>query len=260
MEMMGFGDIGHGNTDLRAAQEIIYDAWEEVVPAERIKMAQKALEISEDCVDAYTILAEDLAATNLEKLSYYQKGVEVGEQVLGKEYFKENQGHFWGLIETRPYMRALVGQANCLWVVGEKPKALAIYRRMLMLNPGDNQGVRYLLLDTLLEMKKYADAEALIKEYPDVEDAVWLFTKALLKYKDGGHAPAANKLLKKAHQHNPFVKAYLTGKKRIPHDAPTYYSWGDENEAVLYAKDHLNYWRRIPGAVDWFESITENEV
>jgi tetratricopeptide (TPR) repeat protein len=179
---------------------------------------------------------------------------------LGKEYFKENQGYFWGLIETRPYMRALVGQANCLWVTGEKPKALEIYRRMLTLNPGDNQGVRYLLLDTLLEMKNYADAEALIKEYQDVEDAVWLFTKALLKYKYAGQTPAANKLLKKAHQHNPFVKAYLTGKKRIPHDAPTYYGWGDEDEAVLYAKDHLNHWRRIPGAVDWFESITENEV
>ena len=37
---------------------------------------------------------------------YYAKGVEAGELALGPKGFKQYAGHFWGFLETRPYMRA----------------------------------------------------------------------------------------------------------------------------------------------------------
>ena len=46
---------------------------------------------------------------------------------------------------------------------------------------------------------------------------------------------------------------YLSIKKRIPKRLPDYIGFGDENEASVYAANHLNYWRRTPGALDWLQ-------
>jgi hypothetical protein len=37
----------------------------------------------------------------------------------------------------------------------------------------------------------------------------------------------------------------------MPQLLPEYYSPGDENEAMLYAKENLEAWKNIPGALDW---------
>jgi tetratricopeptide (TPR) repeat protein len=74
-----------------------------------------------------------------------------GELALGPEGFKEYDGHFWGFLETRPYMRARHGLALALLKLGEEEEAMKHFRAMLKLNPGDNQGIRYLLLGCLLK-------------------------------------------------------------------------------------------------------------
>ena len=100
-----FGDIEE-KTPLKGAQDIIYDAWEVTDPKRRVALARKALEISPDCADAYTLLAEETAGSLTEALNLYRQGVKAGERALGKEAFEEDVGHFWGILETRPYMRA----------------------------------------------------------------------------------------------------------------------------------------------------------
>lgn len=84
-------------------------------------------------------------------MELYEQGVEAGERALGSEAFEEWEGHFWGILETRPYMRARHGLALCLWEAGESKKAIEHYTEMLRLNPGDNQGIRYVLAGCLLE-------------------------------------------------------------------------------------------------------------
>ena len=258
MEMMDFQIDGKDDEELSKAQEIIQKAWESMDPKMRVKLAKKALKISPNCVNAYVILGNDLAGSNQEKYSYYQQGVDVGEEYFGAKYFKKNRGYFWGLLETRPYMRALSGTASCLWALGEKEKSIEVHKKMLELNPDDNQGIRYLLLDTLLTLKRYKEVEDLVMEYGESDEAVWSFTKALLKYIDAGDSLIANKLLKKALNQNVFVKAYLTGENRIPHDRPDYQGWGDESEAILYTVNHLNHWRIVPGAVDWLIKVSDD--
>jgi hypothetical protein len=93
-----------GRDLLGQAQDLIYDAWEYADPMKRATMARKALKISGDCADAYVLLAE--AAAPAKALELYRKGVEAGERALGKQAFGEEAGHFWGILETRPYMRA----------------------------------------------------------------------------------------------------------------------------------------------------------
>jgi hypothetical protein len=69
---------------------------------------------------------------------------------LGPRGFKEYAGHFWGFLETRPYMRARAGLAGTLLKLGDVDGALAHYRDMLKLNPNDDQGIRYVLAGCLI--------------------------------------------------------------------------------------------------------------
>lgn len=246
-------EVGTGNRDLDRAQEMMYRAWEETNPAKRLALAHDALAISADCADAYVLLAEEEADTVSRALEYYQQGVAAGERALGAKFFKEHVGDFWGIMETRPYMRARRGLADTLWRLNRKDEALEHYREMLRLNPGDNQGNRYLLVDLLLQMDRDAELHELLKEYRDEWSATWLYTRALLAFRKWGDSDRARKVLGKALKQNPRVPAYLMGQKRIPNRLPELIGMGDENEAISYAADHLNHWRRTPGAVAWLE-------
>src|SRR5215203_1056358 len=138
-------------TPLERAQDLIYEAFETESSRKRIQLAKKALKTSGDCADAYVLLAEEDAESLEEAKDLYQKGVEAGERALGRETFKEEAGHFWGILETRPYMRARQGLAACLWELGEHGEAIEHYQEMLELNPSDNQGIRYELAGCLLD-------------------------------------------------------------------------------------------------------------
>jgi tetratricopeptide (TPR) repeat protein len=232
---------------------MMYRAWEETNPAKRLALAHDALVISGDCADAYVLLAEEEADTVSRALEYYRQGVEAGERALGQEFFRENAGHFWGLLETRPYMRARRGLADALCRLGRQEDALEHYREMLRLNPNDNQGNRYVMLDLLLQLEREEDARQLLRQYRDEWSAVWLYTRALLAFRASGASAKANAVLHKALKENPHVPAYLTERKRIPNRLPDLIGWGDEREAISYCADHLNYWRRTPGAVAWLE-------
>ncbi len=198
---------------VRQAQKVMYKAWEEQNPAKRLALAHRALGISPDCADAYVLLAEEEASSVKQALDDYQKGVSVGERTLGKRYFRENVGYFWGLLETRPYMRALEGKARCLWQMRRHEEALSTYQEMLRLNPNDNQGVRYVLVNLLLQLNRDEEVTKLIEEYDDDGSAVWLYTQALLAFRERGPSAIANRKLQAALDENPHVVAYLTGQK-----------------------------------------------
>lgn len=254
--MAGLTEGGFDDPDLQRAQELMYQAWEESNPARRIILAHEALSISPDCTDAYVLLAEEEADTVGRALEYYQQGVAASERALGEEYFEENEGYFWGLLETRPYMRAREGLATALWQLGREEEALAHYRDMLRLNPNDNQGVRYALLNLLLTLNREAEAKALLMEYEGDASAEWLYTQALLAFREEGANREADQVLQQALEMNPHVPAYLTGRKRIPARLPEYIAWGQESEAASYASGSLPFWRRTPGAVDWLREAT----
>ena len=155
-------DTQHGKrkqNPLRQAQKIIYDAWECRDPEERIAFAVGALALSPHCADAYVLLAEEAAGSLKEALRLYQMGTEAGEKALGKAAFRKDAGHFWGILESRPYMRARAGLAQCLWISGLRQEAVTHYTGMLKLNPNDNQGIRYVLLPCLIELGQDKEAE-----------------------------------------------------------------------------------------------------
>jgi tetratricopeptide (TPR) repeat protein len=244
-------EAGSGDPQLDQAQQIMYQAWDESHPGKRITLAHQALAVSPDCADAYVLLAEEAADTVKHAYDYYQRGVEAGRRALGEKYFKQQAGHFWGLLETRPYMRALEGTANLLWELKRRAEAADTYAEMLRLNPNDNQGVRYSLLNLLLEFDRITEAQQLLKKYKGEYSAVWKYTQALIEFRTSGASAKAQRAWQAALKQNSFVPGYLTGQKRIPNRLPDYIGQGDENEASVYAAQHLNHWRCISGAVEW---------
>jgi len=248
---------GFGDPKEKQAQEKMYAAWDELNPAKRINLAHQAIAISPNCADAYVLLAEEEADTLGRARDYFQKGVEAGERALGEAFFDENEGYFWGLLETRPYMRAREGLANTLWNMGKKEEALTHYREMLRLNPGDNQGIRYSLLNLLLELNRNDKVDILLGEHEDDWSSEWCYTQVLRAFQKEGDSPTAQKALEEALEQNPHVPDYLTGAKRIPNRLPDMISPGRESEAVRFASTHLNFWRKAPGAVAWLKEQTQ---
>jgi tetratricopeptide (TPR) repeat protein len=231
------------------AEALVYQAFEGGDPARRLELARQAIAVWPDCADAYVLLAEQ-ARSRKEALALYEQGVAAGERALGPEVFERDVGHFWGILETRPYMRARLGLVNCLWTTERRQEAVEHLGDMLRLNPGDNQGVRYTLAGFLLFLDRDEDLGRLLAQYPEEGLATWAYTKALLAFRRHGDTPDARRLLKEARKANKYVPDYLAGRK-YPAEQPAYYSPGQETEALEYIAGFLAAWKSTPGAVAW---------
>lgn len=221
----------------------------------RAALARRALAISRDCADAYVLLADEAIPDEAEALSLLEEGVRAGERVLGKRIFREEAGNFWLIQDTRPYMRARFTLALHLHRRGERDRATGIFTDLLRLNPNDNQGARYELATCLLEKGDNKMLENLLDTYPRDGSAVWLYSRALLKFRQEGRGPAADTCLREAHEENPFVLPYLLGKRAIPARSPLFMSRGERSEAVVYAIDNCRVWKDTPGALAWADSV-----
>src|SRR6516162_1169629 len=191
---MGQQFTGDQDTPLGKAQALMYRAFEEPDDQRRVQLAKEALEICPDCADTYVLLAEH-ARRRKKALRLYEQGVAAGERALGTHVFQRDVGHFWGILETRPYMRARLGLAHSLWTAGRRDEAVRHLQDMLRLNPGDNQGVRYTLAGFLLFLGRDDELARLLDDYPDEDSAAWAYTRALLAFRRHGDTPEARRLL-----------------------------------------------------------------
>jgi len=247
----GLGASRPGGDALEDAQDLMYRAWETADQRQRVALAKEALNRSPLCADAYVLLAEETAKTPAEAIDLYRKGLEAGEKAIGPAAFQEDVGHFWGLLETRPYMRARGGLAQALWDIGRHDEAIEHYRELLRLNPNDNQGNRYLLAGCLLALDRDADLTALLNAYGQESTAEWSYTWALVAYRRDGDSVEARSLLEKAGIMNSHVPPYLLGRKKLPRKPASYITMGGEDEAQEYARRYAAAWANTEGALEW---------
>jgi tetratricopeptide (TPR) repeat protein len=253
-----FRDLAGRSADeaLNRAQDLMYQAWEARTTLSAVTLAKRALKTSPLCADAYVLLAERSAASRADAKRLYELAVKAGEMALGPRGFKEYAGHFWGFLETRPYMRARAGLAQLLWDEGQHAETVGHYQDMLKLNPSDNQGLRYLLAACLLRMKDDAGLQQLLKEHSDDASTFMIYTQTLLAFRKEGASKKAEKLAKEAWQSNAHVPAALAGSKEVKF--PGYYSMGGEDEAAYYLAEYGSAWRDTPGAIQWLVEATGN--
>lgn len=236
-------------TPLKKAQDLMYKAFE-ARGRQRIQLARMALEVSPDCADAYVLLAEE--TSDLEQArALYSQGIAAGERALGPNMLEEEVGNFWGMVRTRPYMRARLGLAQCLDRLGSADEAIGHYRDLLRLNPNDNQGVRYILLPRLLGAGRDVEAGTLLSQYAEDCSAIWQYGWALWMFRQEGDSAAARDRLHEAVKTNRHVPTYLTGKAEMPETLPDSYSFGSVEEAVFCTDELLDVWKDTPGALTW---------
>lgn len=242
----------HLDAALYDAQDVMYRAWDSTKRQTRIRLAKRALSISPLCADAYVMLAEESAKSIEKARDLYARGVGAGALALGPDAFVEDVGFFWGILETRPYMRARCGLAQALWTLGEREEAIDHYNELLRLNPNDNQGIRYLLCACLLESGDGPALETLLEAYAEDSAAYWTYTRALCAFREFGPVDhRAVERLAEARQSNAHVPAYLSGEKSLPVTSPYYISMGGEDEAAEYVRDCGRAWTDTPGAIEW---------
>ncbi len=231
------------------SQDLVFDAYEQPVSKGK-KLVKQALELDPNNADAYNYLAG--IEKDIDKaILMFEKAIRAGEKTLGKKFFKEEKGYFWGMIETRPYMRAKAGLAACLYAKNEVDKAIEIYEEMLELNPNDNQGVRYLLSTLLLGKNDLSGFQNFLKNTEEEDSAVWNYNNALYHFKKSGQTTKSDKELLNAYKSNKFVIDYMLGIKQMPDELPQYIGIGDKNEAISYVYEAWPIWEKTEGALDW---------
>ena len=187
----------------------------------------------------------------------YQRTIDNYKQEFGESFFKENEGMFWLIAETRPFMQCLFDQAHLLWENGEKEKAINQYKYMLKLNPNDNQGVRDVLLPNLLELNRVDEAQELYLQYEDDCSANWKFGKLLLDIKNNISFDEIKIQYKNCINSNPYIVPYLLGNKKLPKEMPYFYGIGDENEAIFYVLLASDAWHSDKKAMKVLKKLSK---
>jgi tetratricopeptide (TPR) repeat protein len=237
------------------AQDLFYEAMDAPSEAEELKLLEKALKLDAGNVDVLLALLRYETFSPAEEIQFLQNLVQLAEMRLGPKAFKEFAGAFWGFHETRPYMRARERLAEALRHAGRHDEAIAEWNAMLELNPGDNQGVRYLLLPALLTLNRLEAARKLFEQYPgDLEfNAVFAWGRVLERFL-AEDLPGAVAALAAARKQNPHLQVYVKGHRQIPKTMPEAYAPGSKEEAVCYAEVVRAAWEKHPAALKWLEA------
>ena len=234
IKMYNNGEIEYENTPLDDAYEILEEAQNARNEKEAIKLAKKAYEKSPECFDAILFQC-DLEENGIKRMKLLDGGLEVEKNRLIKEkYFdKENIGHFYGIFETRPYIRGLVVKAEYLLEEGKLRQAESICKEVLRLNENDNMGARYLLMAIFATLEEENDMLKLYKKYPE-EDLEMLFPLFALYYKIGNDKKALEYLNRVNKCNSNFVKFFNGTIKESGKVNPGDYSRGDSSEICMY--------------------------
>ena len=217
----------------------------------RIKLAREAVAIYPDLADAWVLLAEDMPDLARAR-ELWLHALEAATRDLGAEAFTEHAGHFWGVLETRPYIRVRVGLAHVEWELGHHDAAIDHWREILRLNPRDNTGTRMLLVPRLLLLGRDREASAVLEERADDLAAMLQFSRVLLYFRDHGAGVRSDAALALAQRANRHVHKYLLddaapGAER--HGGG--FSYGDEREAEMVATELWPAYHATPGAREW---------
>jgi tetratricopeptide (TPR) repeat protein len=224
---------------------------------ERTELANQALALDVDCVDAYMLLATSESNDADTAIAFYKQAVEAAKNNLPKNYEKKYDGRFWKARETRPLMQAMASLAMALQMNDELEEALTLYRKLMKLNPEDNLGIRYQFAGCLFEANCDEELEKHLIDHGDDHSAALLYTRALLLFRRHGANNLATQALLKAYQANFYVPLFLSDVVEMPDEPPMSIGYGDDSEAIAYVMDSDYMWAGTPGAMSWMADMLE---
>jgi len=243
--------------NVSASQEHYYEAMEAQTEREAFYHLSKAIALDSSNTDAWLMFMNHLPPQNAdEEIEVLRKLVVRAEEALGKNAFTEFAGHFWGFHETRPYMRVRAALADALHRAGQIESSMLEVEAMLVLNPGDNQGLRYRQICYCLALSKMSAASAMFARYDDEVDSNMVFAWAwVLERFLSGNISEAAEALTVAQSQNAFASAYLLGHRKIPKHLPDSYALRSREEAMCFAGDLQLAWGTHPAAQKWLVTM-----
>lgn len=200
-----------------------------------------------DFIDGHAHLGHALFDQGKCKLALQacQRGVQVGEGVIPPGFDGLIE---WGYLKNRPFLRAMHGVVLSLLRLGQRLKALPLMQQMLVWNPDDNQGIRYLIGLEYLRAGKIGEAHirllASADDYPPCQ-----YDLALLHFRQGKYAAAATSL-RRGFLANGYVAEILCGYS----DPSPIVIWHGSNHAEPelagdYVSQYGDLWRETPDAI-----------
>lgn len=225
---------------------------------EALKYAKKAVELDPDNLDA-SVLAAGISAASLEKLlEKYENLMEAAEKKLKADglFADDCIGDFWGLFQTRPYMRLLDRYSDALVRCGRMRMAVSGYEKMLKLCKNDNLGARYRLMHLFAFLEDEKSALDLLAKYPDEESTQFLLPLSVLYYKLGD-LREANKYLRRLCEINKDTRKFFNGV--VGGDLDKYYEDMDLygyspftiEEFLVESEENSFLFAGIPTYFDW---------
>jgi tetratricopeptide (TPR) repeat protein len=233
------------------AQDLFYDAMDAATQEAEFALLQKVLTLDPGHTGALLAVLRHRPLGRDDEIEVLRKIVAVAEKRLGPNPFEEYAGAFWGLHQTRPYMRARSQLAMSLQEGGHIEEAIVELEAMLALNPSDNQGVRYALLACYLSVRHLDGAARLFEEFDECAfNTVFAWGHVLERWL-AGDIPGAQQALAVARKQNGHTEASIKGHKRLPKHLPATYSPGSKEEAQCFAEPLRMMWRTYPNALTW---------
>lgn len=212
----------------------------------RIQLAKQALTEDPTHVEANLLLAESTRPAD-RRIELFRGAMETAKKKLGS-MMEEEVGHFWGITDTRPFMRACHGLAASLHEAGQTNEAIEQYQEMLHLNPDDNQGVRYEVIPLMIVHNREEEAVKLLDSYRE-ETALWHYMNSLAAFRRSGRSASSKKAMRSAFRANEHVAELM--QSNAPPLHPDSYALGSPEEAAICISELADAWDETEGYVQW---------
>lgn len=242
------------NTPKDDAYELLDKAYEANTKSKAKKYAKKALEVCPDLFDAKLFLIDMEDNFSKKETMLNEALKEEKEKLKDEDFFEKNCiGHFYGIFETRPYIRGLYSKAMLQTHMGKMKLAIKTSEEIIRLNESDNTGTRYMLMALYAHLEDEKNLLKLYKKY-DEEYSMEMIIPLMVYYYKQDDVKNAKKYLKMVAKLNPnFIKFY-TGKMEEDDDfIKGYYRSGSPSEVISYFNNYGFLLLAVPTLKDFIE-------
>lgn len=243
-------------TLFQEAQRLMDDAHWMKYKKRRISKARQVLRDYPNCARAYMLLADEAASTVSEQIDLYRQAVDVGRETFFDVVEDDRESKEWKYSALHDFRVALASLGTLLRDTNEIEEAIEVWQEEeLMEYPQDQVVVWRRLIPALIQANRFSEADIQLRDCPDQKSCIFLYSRALLNFKEHGSTKRNNEALGKAISANRFAAELILGgvaaTQLFDEDEITP---GSEEEAHSYSTASHVDWSIHPGAFDWLSA------
>lgn len=172
--------------------------------------------------------------------SYFQKAFKIGNSLIPKGF---NGEIIWGIIDNRPFLRAMHGLGLSYLSINDFKQALRYFKKNLEYNSNDNQGIRALAIHCYIALGVFNNILKINRSFPDDAMADTMYGKVFALY-NLQKTKEAEEALSEALRYLPLVaKELVSNNHKLPQTIHLgTITVGGHDEAYDYWERLGQYW------------------